>query len=333
MYDKAQRLKRLSAVIAGQMGVSTTDLPMVERAAELAKADLVTGMVCEFTELQGVMGEEYARLSGETPTVAKAIFEHYLPRFAGDILPATVAGRAVAIADKLDNIVTTFSRGLVPTGSQDPYALRRQALGVVNILIDGKISLSLTAMAQKAMELTGLMDLDKQQQVLENFKEFFRLRLKNVLGDAGVRYDVIDALLATDTDDLYDAWLRAKAMASPEGIAAMERAVEAFTRAANLAGKTECETIDESLFETAAETALYQARQAAKIKIAGAVKAREYLEALQIVAELAEPIDAFFADVMVMVDDSRVRDNRLALLRSISSLTRTIADFSKIVPQ
>ena len=203
----------------------------------------------------------------------------------------------------------------------------------MNILIDGKISLSLTAMAQKAMELTGLMDLDKQQQVLENFKEFFRLRLKNVLGDAGVRYDVIDALLATDTDDLYDAWLRAKAMASPEGIAAMERAVEAFTRAANLAGKTECETIDESLFETAAETALYQARQAAKIKIAGAVKAREYLEALQIVAELAEPIDAFFADVMVMVDDSRVRDNRLALLRSISSLTRTIADFSKIVPQ
>ncbi len=333
MYDKAQRLKRLSAAIAGQMGVAASELPMVERAAELAKADLVTGMVCEFTELQGVMGEEYARLSGESPTVAKAIFEHYLPRFAGDILPGTAAGRAVAIADKLDNIVTTFSRGLVPTGSQDPYALRRQALGVVNILIDGKISLSLAAMAKNAMELAGLMDPSKQQQVLDSFKEFFRLRLKNVLGDAGVRYDVIDALLATETDDIYDAWLRAKAMASPEGIAAMERAVEAFTRAVNLAGKTECETIEESLFETAAETALYQASQAAKTKIDGAVQSRAYLEALQIVAELAEPIDAFFAAVMVMVDDARVRDNRLALLRSISSLTRTIADFSKIVPQ
>ena len=279
------------------------------------------------------MGEEYARLSGESPIVAKAIFEHYLPRFAGDILPGTVAGRAVAIADKLDNIVTTFSRGLIPTGSQDPYALRRQALGVVNILIDGKISLSLAAMAKNAMELTGLMDSNKQQQVLDSFKDFFRLRLKNVLGDAGVRYDVIDALLATDTDDIYDAWLRAKAMASPEGIAAMERAVEAFTRAANLAGKTECETIEESLFETAAEIALYQASRTAKTKIADAVKSRAYLEALQIVAELAEPIDAFFAAVMVMVDDARVRDNRLALLRSISSLTRTIADFSKIVPQ
>ena len=333
MYDKAQRLKRLSAVIAGQMGATAPELPMVERAAELAKADLVTGMVCEFTELQGVMGEEYARLSGESPTVAKAIFEHYLPRFAGDILPATVAGRAVAIADKLDNIVTTFSRGLIPTGSQDPYALRRQALGVVNILIDGKISLSLAAMAKNAMELTGLMDPNKQQQVLDSFKDFFRLRLKNVLGDAGVRYDVIEALLATDTDDIYDAWLRAKAMASPEGIAAMERAVEAFTRAANLAGKTECDTIDESLFETAAETDLHLAIQTAEKKIAGALKSRAYLETLQIVAELAAPIDAFFAAVMVMVEDARVRDNRLALLRSISSLTRTIADFSKIVPQ
>jgi len=333
MYDKAQRLKRLAAVIARQMGVAASDLPMVERAAELAKADLVTGMVCEFTELQGVMGEEYARLSGESPIVAKAIFEHYLPRFAGDILPGTAAGRAVAIADKLDNIVTTFSRGLVPTGSQDPYALRRQALGVVNILIDGKISLSLSAMAKTAMELTGLMDPVKQQQVLDSFKEFFRLRLKNVLGDAGVRYDVIEALLATETDDIFDAWLRAKAMASPEGIAAMERAVEAFTRAVNLAGKTECEMIEESLFETTAETALYQASRAANTKIAEAVKSRAYLEVLQIVAELAEPIDAFFAAVMVMVDDARVRDNRLALLRSISSLTRTIADFSKIVPQ
>ena len=333
MFDKAQRLKRLAAVIARQMSVAASDLPMVERAAELAKADLVTGMVCEFTELQGVMGEEYARLSGESPIVAKAIFEHYLPRFAGDILPGTAAGRAVAIADKLDNIVTTFSRGLVPTGSQDPYALRRQALGVVNILIDGKISLSLSAMAKTAMELTGLMDPVKQQQVLDSFKEFFRLRLKNVLGDAGVRYDVIEALLATETDDIFDAWLRAKAMASPEGIAAMERAVEAFTRAVNLAGKTECEMIEESLFETAAETALYQASRAANTKIAEAVKSRAYLEVLQIVAELAEPIDAFFAAVMVMVDDARVRDNRLALLRSISSLTRTIADFSKIVPQ
>ncbi|NMC33329.1 MAG: glycine--tRNA ligase subunit beta [Veillonellaceae bacterium] len=333
MYDKAQRLKKMSVVIADQTGVTAGDLPLVERAAELAKADLMTGMVCEFTELQGVMGEEYARLSGESPIVSKAIFEHYLPRFAGDILPSTAAGRAVAIADKIDNIVTTFSRGLIPTGSQDPYALRRQALGVVNILIDGKISLSLSEIAESAMDLAGLVEEAKRQKLLDSFQEFFRLRLKNVLSDAGVRYDIIDALLATSTNDVYDAWLRAMAMASPEGTAALERAVEAFTRAANLAGKTECENVEESLFENAAEASLYQACEAAESRIAGAINDQEYLAALQVIADLAAPIDAFFASVMVMAEDVRVRDNRLALLRRISIFTRKIADFSKIVPQ
>lgn len=333
MYDKAQRLKKMSVAIADQTGVTAGDLPLVERAAELAKADLMTGMVCEFTELQGVMGEEYARLSGESPIVSKAIFEHYLPRFAGDILPSTAAGRAVAIADKIDNIVTTFSRGLIPTGSQDPYALRRQALGVVNILIDGKISLSLSEMAESAMDLAGLVEKTRRQKVLDSFQEFFRLRLKNVLSDADVRYDIVDALLATSTDDVYDAWLRAMAMASPAGTAALERAVEAFTRAANLAGKTECENVEESLFENAAEAALYQACQAAESRIVGAINDQEYLAALQVIADLAAPIDAFFASVMVMVEDKRVRDNRLALLRRISIFTRKIADFSKIVPQ
>lgn len=333
MYDKAQRLKKMSVVIADQTGVTAGDLPLVERAAELAKADLMTGMVCEFTELQGVMGEEYARLSGESPIVSKAIFEHYLPRFSGDILPSTAAGRAVAIADKIDNIVTTFSRGLIPTGSQDPYALRRQALGVVNILIDGKISLSLSEMAESAMDLAGMVEEAKRQKVLDSFQEFFRLRLKNVLSDAGVRYDIIDALLATNTNDVYDAWLRAMAMASPEGTAALERAVEAFTRAANLAGKTECENVEESLFENAAEASLYQACEAAESRIAGAINDQEYLAALQVIADLAAPIDAFFASVMVMAEDVRVRDNRLALLRRISIFTRKIADFSKIVPQ
>ena len=333
MYDKAQRLKKLSVAIAAQMEVAAAELPLVERAAELAKADLMTGMVCEFTELQGVMGEEYAHLSGESPVVAKAIFEHYLPRFAGDILPSTAAGRAVAIADKIDNIVTTFSRGLIPTGSQDPYALRRQALGVVNILIDGKISLSLSEMADRAMELAGLVDAAKRQKVLDSFQEFFRLRLKNILSDAGVRYDIIDALLATSTDDVYDAWLRAMAMASPAGTAAMERAVEAFTRAANLAGKTECEQVDISLFENAAEATLYQAYELAESRVAGAINGQAYLDTLQVIADLAEPIDAFFASVMVMVEDIRVRENRLALLRKISVLACQIADFSKIVPQ
>ncbi len=333
MFDKALRLKALSTIIAKKLGIATKDLPLVERAAELAKVDLVTGMVCEFTELQGVMGREYALLSGESAVVADAVFEHYLPRFAGDILPQTIAGRAVAIADKLDNIVTTFSRGLIPTGSQDPYALRRQALGIVNILIDGKVSLSLSALSGEAMKLAGINDEAKHDKIMLAIEEFFRLRLKNVLGDAGIRYDIIEALMATNTDDIYTAWLRAAAMSSPEGTAAMERAVEAFTRAANLAGKSECDNIDEKLFEVSAERELYHAYQNARSRIDNAMAVCDYAEPLKVIAELTVPIDNFFAAVMVMVDDNKVRDNRLALLRGICSLTIGIADFSRITPR
>ena len=333
MYDKAQRLKKLSAIIAVQMGVDPMDMSAVERAAELSKADLVTGMVCEFTELQGVMGREYALLSGETQATADAIFEHYLPRFAGDILPRTLAGRAVAVADKLDNIITTFSRGLIPTGSQDPYALRRQALGIVNILIDGKVFLSLTTMSGEAMKLAGITEVEKQRQLSASLEEFFRLRFKNVLADAGIRYDIIDAVLATDTDDIYDACLRAEAMASPEGTAAMERGVEAFTRAANIAGQSECDVIDETLFEVAVETALYQAYLNARTRIDVTTTVHDYVGALQVVAELSAPINDFFTEVMVMVDNVKVRENRLSLLRRISALTSRIADFRRIVSQ
>jgi glycyl-tRNA synthetase beta chain len=313
--------------------VDPMDLSAVERAAELSKADLVTGMVCEFTELQGVMGREYALLSGETQATADAIFEHYLPRFAGDILPRTSAGRAVAVADKLDNIITTFSRGLIPTGSQDPYALRRQALGIVNILIDGKVFLSLTTMACEAMKLAGITEVEKQRHLSASLEEFFRLRFKNVLADAGIRYDIIDAVLATDTDDIYDACLRAEAMASPEGTAAMERGVEAFTRAANIAGQSECDAIDESLFEVMVETALYQAYLNARARIDVTTTVHDYVGALQVVAELSAPINDFFTEVMVMVDNVKVRENRLSLLRRISALTLRIADFRRIVSQ
>jgi len=333
MFDKVLRLQKLSLFIAGQLGIDGKEAAVVERTALLAKADLVTGMVCEFTELQGVMGREYAKLSGETTEVADAIFEHYLPRFAGDILPRTSAGRIVSIADKIDNILTTFSRGKIPTGSQDPYALRRQALGIVNILIDGKISLSLRGLFLAAFDLVGIMDVDKRNEISAALSDFFRQRLnaRNVLGDAGIRYDIIDALLETDTDDIYQTWLRALAMASEEGTEAMEQAVEAFTRAANLSGKTHNEKIDPALFEVDAERKLYQALQKAMKMIEVSCADRNYVSVLKEIAELSMPIDNFFSEVMVMVEDAKIRENRLALLRVICGLTHDIADFSKIV--
>lgn len=332
MYDKAIRLQKLSAFIAARLGIEDREIKSVNRAALLAKADLVTGMVCEFTELQGIMGREYALLSGEAPVVADAILEHYLPRFAGDVLPRTKAGRAVAIADKIDNIVTTFSRGLIPTGSQDPYALRRQALGVVNMLIDGEENLSLSEISMEAMRLAGIIEEDRQLRLQEQLEEFFRLRIKNVLSEAQIRYDLVDALLARNVDNVYQTWLWAQAMSSAEGMTALDGAVEAFTRAANLAGKATVASIEPNLLETDAEKELYQAYLSVVDSVAKKQAQKDLIGILESIAGLAIPISKFFSSVMVMVEDEKIRDNRLALLLAISRLTEGIADFSRIVP-
>ena len=187
IYDKALRLEVLAGYIADAIGANEQDKKDAVRAAKLAKADLVTGMVTEFTELQGVMGREYALLDGETKAVAQAIDEHYMPRFAGDSQPASVAGRIVSLADKIDTIVGTFSRGLIPTGSQDPFALRRQALGIVNMLKEAQYHISLSQLVAKAMELLKIADAGQQAKLQNDVADFMKLRLKNVLADAGIR--------------------------------------------------------------------------------------------------------------------------------------------------
>ncbi|MDT8901933.1 glycine--tRNA ligase subunit beta [Anaeroselena agilis] len=331
MYDKTVRLEKLAAEIARKAGLPEAELATIGRGAHLAKADLVTGMVYEFTELQGVMGREYAKLSGEAPAVAEAVFEHYLPRFAGDSLPQTPAGRMVSVADKLDNIVATFSRGLIPTGSQDPYALRRQALGIVNILIAARYHVSIKALAAAAMDLLAVSGEERRAKLCGDIGEFFRLRLKNVLADEGVRYDMVDAVLATDTDDVYDAWLRAKALAEVGATEAMQRAVQALTRAGNLAKNAAGDAIDPALFAADGEKVLYASLEGARKEIAALSASKDYAGVLKVIAGLADPIDAFFTQVMVMVDDVAVRNNRLALLKSITALAAGVADLSKIV--
>ncbi|MDR3592424.1 MAG: glycine--tRNA ligase subunit beta [Negativicutes bacterium] len=331
MFDKTLRLRRLAAFVGTATGLDHEGLETVERSAYLAKADLVTGMVNEFDELQGVMGREYARLGGEPPAVAEAIFEHYLPRFAGDILPQTPAGRLVSIADKLDNIVATFSRGLIPSGSQDPFALRRQALGIVNILIAAQYHLSISELAETAMDLLAITEPVKRSKLLDDLQEFFRLRLKNVLTDEGMRYDLIDAILGAGLDDVYDAWLRAQALAKEGTSSAMQTAVQAFTRVGNLAKGAADGAIDPGLFENDAEKELYQAYLAAGREISAMTAAENYEGVLKAMAGLAAPIDAFFGQVMVMVENMAVRNNRLALLKAITGLTAPVADLSKIV--
>jgi glycyl-tRNA synthetase beta chain len=330
LYDKTKRLEELSAFIIIHAGRAESELVTAKRAAYLAKADLVTGMVNEFTELQGVMGREYASLSGEDSAVATAIYEHYLPRFAGDSLPASVSGQAVSIADKLDNIVATFSRGLIPTGSQDPFALRRQALGIVNILLQGQYHVSLDALFAYTMDLLNITSAEKRAKITADLQDFFRLRLKNILVDEKIRYDMIDAVMAVGTDDVYDTWLRAKAISLNGGTAAMQQAVQALTRVANLAKNAASEVVDSALLSHEAEVALYEAYEQANKSVSQLIEKRDYPGVLQVMAQLAQPIDAFFGAVMVMVEDQGVRNNRLALLKSITTLAQRVADLSKI---
>lgn len=236
IYDKANRLAELSAFIGEKVNATEAEIKTTKRAAILAKADLVSAMVCEFTELQGIMGREYALLDGEGQEVATAIYEHYMPRFAGDAEPASVAGRLVSLADKMDNIVATFSRGLVPTGSQDPFALRRQALGIVHTIIEANYTISISEIADKAMDLLNITDSEKRAEIQKNVAEFFTLRLKNVLGDNDVRYDIIDAVLE-NADEVAGTYAKACVTAQEIASGVLNDAIQAFVRVGNISKK------------------------------------------------------------------------------------------------
>ena len=331
IYDKALRLEVLAGYIADAIGANEQDKKDAVRAAKLAKADLVTGMVTEFTELQGVMGREYALLDGETKAVAQAIDEHYMPRFAGDSQPASVAGRIVSLADKIDTIVGTFSRGLIPTGSQDPFALRRQALGIVNMLKEAQYHISLSQLVAKAMELLKIADAGQQAKLQNDVADFMKLRLKNVLADAGIRYDVVDAVFVT-VDDIYGVFLRAQAV--NEAVKQdMEKTIQAFVRTGNIARKAEDvqAAVEADLLAEQVEKDLCKAYEAAASKVEKEIAAQDYAGAIATLSQMAAPIDAFFDGVMVMDKDEKIKNNRLGLLKLVDNLVCQVADFSKIV--
>ena len=325
MYEKTERLMALTTAIVEEMAAGDTDdaaLADARRAAELSKADLVTGMVTEFTELQGIMGREYALLDGESPAVARAIDEQYMPRFAGDELPQTPLGVALSAADKIDNIVGTFSQGRIPTGSQDPFGLRRQALGLVLMLIEQESTMLLSDLVDEACDLYDLEEFRDKMQVY--VADFIRLRLKNVLSERGVRYDVQEAVLG-DVDLVADVPLRAayveRLLASEGG----EALVQSFVRVGNIARSVTGGTVDPALFKAEEEGALLSAYQAAA---AARAEGEDTLPAEQ---ALGRAIDTFFDAVMVMDKDARVKENRLSLLKMIDDDLLETADYSKIV--
>nr|WP_312984160.1 glycine--tRNA ligase subunit beta [Clostridioides sp.] len=329
IYEKTLRMDKLSLDILDELDMQEEKVH-ASRAAKLSKADLITGMVGEFDELQGFMGKEYAKVSGEDEAVCEAIFEHYLPRFSGDTLPQTNSGVALSIADKLDSIAGFFAIGIQPTGSQDPYALRRQALGILSILMDKKIDVDLKTLIEHALDNYIEIDFDKSA-VCANIMNFFNERVRIQFKDMGIRYDVVDAVISSDVNDVYDMYCRALALNNWLDRDELVEMLTAFNRVSTLAQKAESDKVDESLLKEDAEKKLYSEFVDVKEKVEELISDKKYSDALETFATLRPVIDSLFDSVMVMDNDDVIKNNRLGLLKQIYDTMLKICDLSKIV--
>ncbi|MCL6457572.1 MAG: glycine--tRNA ligase subunit beta [Gorillibacterium sp.] len=328
--DKVRRIENIAASLASRLHVDAETTAQIVRAAAICKFDLVSQMVYEFPELQGTMGEDYARRAGEVEAVAKAINEHYQPRFSGDSVPTSLVGAAVSLADKIDTIVGCLSVGIIPTGSQDPYALRRQAAGIVQILLEHRLDITLSDLFAIAIDVLNY-DQEASTGILTRLHDFFDLRLKNLLAERGVRYDIVDAVVSAGYENVVGVVARAEQLAIAVQDPSFKTATEAFTRVGNLAAKAESDQVDPGLFVEQAEHDLFQAWQAAHTRFDEHLNHTEVSAALDILRGLEVPITALFAAVMVMAEDVSIRANRLGLLSLIATDVRRFADFAKLV--
>ena len=329
--QKAERLEKLACALSADAQLDAADAADAKRAARLCKADLVTNAVIEFTSVQGVMGSYYAAASGETPQVAQAIGQHYQPRFAGDALPDTTVGKLVALADKLDTICGLFAVGQGPTGSSDPFALRRSAIGIVNMLEAG-LPISLAAAIDESLASFAAQGVAfDAAAVRAEVVDFFVTRTKVMLRDAGVNADTIDAVLAAGVEEPAVISQRAHALedARANDAETFDNLATAYARANNLRKPELGEGVDDSLL-TDPERALASAVATAEQAVAAALESDDFAAALSQLAALRAPIDGFFADVMVMDEDAALRDNRLRLLNRFVAVFANVADFGKM---
>lgn len=331
MLDKTNRIQRLADHLAEDAGLVAQDLSDVERAARLCKADLVTSAVVEFTSVQGVMGSYYAAASGETDQVAQAIEQHYRPRFAGDEAPDTVVGKIVAIADKLDTVCGLFAVGQGPTGSSDPFALRRSAIGIVAMLSgDNAVEVSLVAAIDAALASYAQQGIEFDVDAARrDVIEFFITRTKVMMRDAGNSIDAIDAVLSAGIQEPVELINRVSALeaARSEQPEVFEDLATAYARANNLCDSELGTEVNEGLLSEV-EQALVHAVGLAESNVASALENNNYAAALAELAALRKPIDLFFENTMVMDEDQALRENRLRLLNSFVAVFANVADFA-----
>ena len=331
MYDKAGRIARLAGHVASALGENPDDVKLARRAGQLCKCDLLTQMVVEFPELQGLMGGEYAARSDETEKVCKAITESYMPRFAGDVIPTSPTGRAVAMADKLDSLVGIFSAGEAPTGDKDPYALRRAALGVLRTIIEGELNLDLEKLVSDALD--GYEGTFEEGDIADRVYDFMMDRLRAYFSEQGVPTGVFLAVQSRNPTRPLDFAKRVHAVTEFLKLPEAESLASASKRIQNIlkqAGDGIPETVDDNLFAEDAEWDLASKLVVLSPKVKEMLKQGDYTNAMASLAGLRDNVDLFFDTVMVMDEDEKVRDNRLALLNSISGLFLETADISRL---
>lgn len=332
--DKVRRIRTLAGRLAERAGIGGEEKRHIDRAAHICKFDLVTQMVYEFPELQGIMGEEYARLQGEPEPVCRAVNEHYRPRHAGDGPPEGLVGAVVGLADKMDTIAAFFSIGIVPTGSQDPYALRRQAAGIVQTLIRHGLKLHLDDLFRLSLGvLRDSRGLKRDEaDILRDLRDFFALRVRNVLSDK-VRHDVAEAVMegGVFASPVPSVIRRAEALEAFLAADGAKAAVDAFNRVCNLAVKAESDELDERMLAEPAERELYKQWQQLHIIYGGHLDEGREAQALDALAGLRDAVNRFFDAVLVMAEDPAVRRARLALISRIARDIRRFADFSRLV--
>jgi glycyl-tRNA synthetase beta chain len=333
MYEKIKRVQKIAGFLAGAVDKDSDLQKEAKRAAWLCKADLVTQVVNEFPKLQGIMGRVYADINGEPANVSAAVEEHYRPIYSGGELPETRAGSILSIADKIDNICGFFSVGLIPTGASDPYALRRQGIGIIQIMLDQGFSFSLRGMIEKSLKLFNIKSAKNIGAIADKVNTFLLNRMTHQLAEDEFSKDVVAAVASVSADNLPDVWNRAQALQDLKIAPDFEPLAVAFKRVVNIIKKAKViktKPVNEGLLQHDSESALYSAFQDVKNKVSDNIEKGNLQQALHEIASLRDAVDAFFDGVLVMAKDKKTRNNRLALLKHIADLFETIADFSKI---